>query len=290
MTRIGIFAKTFARPTLEETLDAVARHGIGVIQFNMRWAGLPSLPDQIEPPLAARIRDALAARQLSMAAVSGTFNVIHPNAHERHDGFRRLGVLTRACAAMGTSVITLSTGTRDPDDVWRRRPDNDTPEAWDELVRSMQEAVRIAEDADVTLAFEPEVSNVVDSARKGRRLLDELRSPRLKVAMDGSNIFHVGELARMWAILDEAFNLLGPDVVLAHAKDLSRDGASGHEAAGPGVLDYDHYLALLDELGRDVPLILHGLAEAQVDTSTAFLQSKGARPSPVDARASGGVY
>ncbi len=155
MTRIGIFAKTFARLTLEETLDAVAGHSIGVIQFNMRCADLPSLPDQIEPPLAVRIRDALAARQLSMAAVTGTFNVIHPNAHERHEGFRRLGVLARACAAMGTSVITLSTGTRDPDDVWRRRPDNDTPEAWDELVRSMQEAVRIAEDADVTLASSP---------------------------------------------------------------------------------------------------------------------------------------
>lgn len=131
---------------------------------------------------------------------------------------------------------------------------------------------------------------MVDSARKGRRLRDELRSPHLKVTMDGSNIFHVGELARMRAILDEAFNLLGPDVVLAHAKDLSHDGASGHEAAGQGVLDYDHYLALLDELGRDVPLILHGLAEAQVDTSVGFLQSKGARLSPVDTRASGGVH
>ena len=46
--QIGIFAKTFARPTLAETLDAVAARGIQCVQFNMACAGVPSLPDQIE--------------------------------------------------------------------------------------------------------------------------------------------------------------------------------------------------------------------------------------------------
>ncbi len=277
MSRIGIFARTFARPTVEETLDAVAAHGIGVVQFNMSCAGLPSLPDRIEPALAARIRGALATRDIRMAAVSGTFNMIHPDERARRDGLRRLGILAAACAAIGVSIITLSSGTRDPDDLWRRRPDNDTPEAWGDLLRSMGEAARIAEEAGVTLAVEPEVANVVDSARKGRRLLDELRSPRLKIVLDPANLFHAGALPRMRAILDEAFDLLGPDIALAHAKDLSRDGAAGREAAGTGVLDYDHYLTLLDGLGRDAPLILHGLAEDQVETSLAFLRSKGAR-------------
>jgi len=51
------------------------------------------------------------------------------------------------------------------------------------------QALQIAEACDVTLAFEPEVANVIDSARKGRRLLDEMRSPRLKVVMDAANLF-----------------------------------------------------------------------------------------------------
>jgi len=276
MIEIGIFTKTFARPTLEETLDAVAAHGIHAVQFNLSCAGLPSMPEEIDPVSVAHIRDALAARSLTMAALSGTFNTIHPDLRQRQDGLRRLGVLAAACAGLGTSVITLSTGTRDPDDMWRRHPDNDTPGAWDDLLRSMREAVRLAEQASVTLAFEPEVANVVDSARKARRLLDELGSPRLKVVLDPANIFHAGELPRMRAILDEAFELLGPDIVLAHAKDLSHDGEAGHEAAGQGVLDYDHYLALLNGLGRDIPLILHGLTEDQVDTSIAFLRAKGA--------------
>ena len=57
--RLGIFAKTFARPTLEETLDAVAGHGLACVQFNMACAGLPTLPEEIEPELAIGSADAM---------------------------------------------------------------------------------------------------------------------------------------------------------------------------------------------------------------------------------------
>ena len=138
----------------------------------------------------------------------------------------------------------------------------------------MEGAVAIAATYDVTLLIEPEVANVVDSARKGRRLLDEMRSPHLKVCMDGANIFHAGELAQMHAILDEAFALLGPDIVLAHAKDLVRDGAAGDRAAGSGVLDFDYYLKLLNASGYTGPLIMHSLREDEVERTVAFLQQK----------------
>jgi sugar phosphate isomerase/epimerase len=142
------------------------------------------------------------------------------------------------------------------------------------LIGSMHEAAAIAEQFRVTLGLEPEVSNVVDSARKARRLLDEIRSPRLKVIIDGANLFHAGELPRMREILEEAFELLGPDIVMAHAKDLSHDGDAGHEVAGNGLLDYDRYLALLSQIGYAGPLILHGLAEPQVGEAAAFLRGK----------------
>jgi sugar phosphate isomerase/epimerase len=272
--RLGIFAKTLVRPTLEATLDAVAAHGLDCVQFNMACAGLPSLPDRIEPELCDRVRHAMAARRITMAAVSGTFNMIHPDPQQRRDGLRRLSVLAAACARLGTSIITLCTGTRDPENMWRRHPDNDSAQAWRDLLASLRVALRIAEDTGTILAFEPEVANVVDSARKGRRLLDELGSPRLKVVMDAANLFHAGELPRMREILMEAFGLLGRDIVLAHAKDLSRDGEAGHEAAGHGLLDYDYYLSLLQAAGLDGPLILHGLAESQVAGCVAFLRGK----------------
>jgi sugar phosphate isomerase/epimerase len=270
--QIGIMARTFNQLTLEGILDAVVKHGIRSIQFSFGCVGLPELPDRMDESLFKKIRREVEAREINMAAVSGTFNMIHPDVNKRRDGLQRFRILTAACHQIGTSVISLCTGTRDPDSMWRRHPDNDLPGAWDDLIDSMEEVLRMAEENDVILAFEPEVSNVIDSAVKGRRLLDQMKSRHLKVVMDPANIFHKGELPRMREIIDEAFHLLGKDIAIAHAKDLDRDGEAGHIAAGKGLLDYRQYLSLLSKVEMDVPLILHGLGEGEVDGCVEFLR------------------
>jgi sugar phosphate isomerase/epimerase len=173
-------------------------------------------------------------------------------------------------------MITLCTGTRDRKNLWRRHPDNGTPEAWRDMLATMQTALTTAEESGITLAFEPEINNVVASAAKGRRLLDEMRSPRLKVIMDAANLFDADDparrLSRSEEVLGEAFGLLGGDLVLAHAKDVKRSGEV--VAAGKGYLDYDLYLRYLSEAGYDGPLVLHGLTEEEVAGSLAFLREK----------------
>lgn len=269
---IGIFTRTFERPTLDETLDAIQAHGIASVQLNLSSAGLPNMPDVITPEQIAQIRQSFDAHQITIAALSGTFNMIHPDRAQRQKGMRQLQVLAEASHAIGTSVITLSTGTRNPHNMWHGHPDNTTPEAWQDLVESLREAAGIAETAGVTLAFEPEVSNVIDTAQKARLILDQIGSARLKIVMDGANLFRRGELGRMSAILDEAFALLGPDIALAHAKDLDRDGEAGNLAAGKGILDYARYIQLLQQSGYTGALVLHGLSEAEVPGCVQFLQ------------------
>ena len=271
---IGIFSKTFARPTLGAVLDAVAEHGVHAVQFNLSCAGVEEIPDVIAPTLVATIRQEMAARGITMSAISGTFNMIHPDMAERQAGLRRLRTLAAACASLGTSVITLCTGTRNTESMWRSHPDNGSEDAWRDLVVSMHETAAIAEEYGVTMAFEPEVSNVIDSAQRARRLLDEIGSPYLKVVMDGANVFHKGELPHMTAILTEAFDLLGNDIALAHAKDLTEDGHAGNAAAGTGLLDYDLYVRLLHESGYTGALVLHGLSEAQTPGCIEFLRAR----------------
>jgi sugar phosphate isomerase/epimerase len=286
MNPIGIFAKTFVRPTLEDNLDAVAGHGLSVVQYNLACAGLPSLPERIEPRLAQQIAAAATTRGITLAAVSGTFNMIDPIRERRDAGMRRLAQLAGACALLGTRIITLCTGTRDPDDMWRGHPANGRPDAWADLLRAMEQALAIAEEHNLWLAIEPETANVVDSAAKAARLLDELRSPRLKIIIDPANLFRAEDLPHQRSIFDAAFDLLGPDIVLAHAKDVRVvDGTVHHVAAGTGVLDYQHYLALLRHI--PVPLIVHGLAEAEVKGALAFLRGAQAavqREAPAEVR------
>ncbi len=272
--QIGILLGTFRSGTLEARLDAVKACGLDCVQVSLDCAGLSDLPDEIPPEVSARIRWEAAAREITIASVQGTFNMSHPEAEQRRTGLRRLRVLAEACPQLGTSKIHLCTGTRDRGGMWRRHPDNDSPEAWRDMIACVREATEIARQTRVLLAFEPEVNNVVDSAQKARRLLDEIASPHLKVTIDPANLFHAGELPRMREILDEAFAFVGKDVVLAHAKDLDHDGDAGHLAAGQGKLDYDRYLSLLHAYRFQGPLLLHGLSAAQVPGCVAFLRQK----------------
>src|SRR6266699_3661076 len=139
--QLGIFAKTFARPTLAAVLDGVARHGLHCTQFNFSCAGLPNLPDRIETAVVDKIRQETSARKITMAAISGTFNMIHPDAAERRHGLEGLAVLAAVCRPLACPVITLCTGTRDPNNMWRHHPENDSPEAWRDLTRSLGEAL-----------------------------------------------------------------------------------------------------------------------------------------------------
>ena len=270
--KLGIFHKVFERPTLEESLDGVQAAGLEAVQFDLTAAGIN--PVALADADCDHIRAAHATRGIEIAALSGTFNIIDPDLEKRRAGMRWLAALAAASGKLGTELITTCTGTRNPDWLWGGHPDNSTPAAWAEMVTAMEEAVAIAEAQGATLVFEPEVNNVVDSAQKARRLLDEIQSKHLQVVIDGANLFHAGQLPRMREVLDEAFDLLGDSIRLAHAKDLEQDGDVGHQAAGTGLLDYDHYLACLRQIGFDGSLILHSLEEEQVAASAAFVRER----------------
>jgi sugar phosphate isomerase/epimerase len=217
---LGIFAKTFARPTLEETLDAIADLGLTHVQFNMSCAGLATLPERLDEGHCIWIARSFRQRGLTMAAVSGTFNLCDPDDARLHENLHRLGILAAACRWLDTRIITLCTGTLDPDDLWRWHEGNVRRSTWDRLIQSVRQAVQIADRLEVTLAFEPELNNVVNSVCKARRLLDEIDSPWLKVVIDPANLIRPGDLPRMTEIFNEAFDWLGPDLVMAHAKNL----------------------------------------------------------------------
>jgi sugar phosphate isomerase/epimerase len=270
--RVGIFAKTFARSTLGEALDAVAASGIEAIQFNMALTGGASLPSHVAPSVADEVRAAVEERGLTMSAVSGTYNMSHPDRAVRADGAARLAGLIAAAPRLGTRVVTLCTGSRDRDDMWRAHPENSTRDAWRDSVEQIAAALDVAEEHGVMLAFEPEHNNVVGDAAGGRRLLHELRSEHLRVVVDAANLIRPGELGSQSETLREAFALLGDSLVLAHAKDVREDGAV--VAAGRGRLDYALYVGLLRQAHYDGPLVLHGLSEEQVPDSARFVRER----------------
>ena len=211
-----------------------------------------------------------------METLSGTFNMIYPDPAVRRHGLDRLRVLAAACAELGTRIVTLCTGTRDPENMWRRHPDNDTDAAWQDLIASMTNAAAIAADHGVLLGIEPEPGNVVSSAARARRLLDEIDSDALGIVLDPANLIEGILPDRIDATIDEAFALLGARTISAHGKD--RDATGAVVPPGRGIVPWPRFLTGLQTVGFPGPLILHGLEEMDVPDAVAHLRAAEDRP------------
>jgi len=192
----------------------------------------------------------------------------HPDPMDRHGNLIKFEVLCEVAGKLQIPVITLCTGTRDPVNMWKWHPENDSKEAWDDMVQSIESALIAAEKNNLILAFEPESENIVNSATRARKLLNELRHPRLQIVIDPANLISQG--CNQKEVLDEAFALLGDSIVMAHAKDRNSDFQAC--AAGKGVLDFEYYLRCTKQSGFTGPLVMHGLDEIDVAFSRDFLR------------------
>jgi sugar phosphate isomerase/epimerase len=257
-SRLGIFARTFRRPAPEEVAAAVAKAGYPLAHWNFAAIGRPTLGDGVDQAQVAAVRRAFDGAGVAIPSVSATFNLIHPDpalrAAQTTQAVRLIGLVPE----LGAEVVTLCSGTRDPEDMWRPHPGNLADEAWTDLRRTLDELLEAAAGAGVRLGIEPEPGNVVRDARAAARLLDELgHDAPVGIVLDPANLLSPGTVPRQSEILADAVDLLGPSVIGVQAKDVV---TSGSPVAGAGLLDYPAMLGLLARLAP-VPVIVQDAHE-----------------------------
>lgn len=279
---IGIFSRTFDGPSLGAILDKISANGFDLVHFSFRSAGMPALPTGLTPERCREIRGEIEGRGLRVAGVSGTYNAVHPDKERRERETALACALIDCAPALGAPLVSLCTGTRDPEDMWRAHPANDDPAAWSDLRYTLVRLLEAARRADVLLGIEPEHNNVVSSAHRARRLLDEFHDEHLGIILDAANLLSAGTAQRQAAILGKAFDLLGPDIVVIHAKDFTE---AGDVAAGRGLLDFGTYFDLVARHGIDAPVVIHEVAEDDVPRARAFVYDQAVRAGLVAAGA-----
>lgn len=273
--QIGIFAKTFTGSDPLTVLRAAATAGYGAVQYNMACSGLGALPASIAPSDAAAIRAAAATTGVAIAAVSATYNMIHPDPAVVEAGRRAFAAIAEAAPKMGTRLVTVCTGSRDPVDQWRHHPDNTEASAWRDLLAEVERLLVIAERHDVLIGVEPELANVVHSAGAAARLLSTFPGARIRIVLDPANLFETADAPTRRALIEEAINLLHPAIAMVHAKDRHADGSFA--AAGAGVIDFRHFFATLRQAGFAGPVITHGLTAEEAPGVATVLADAIAR-------------
>lgn len=274
MSDLAVFAKIYAPAALPDLLASIRADGVRHVQFNLSCVGLPTLPTALDAPTCATIRTAHHAAGVTMVALSATGNIIHPDAVQRQQVLDGIHTLIDAVPLLGCRLLTISTGTCHPDDMWAAHPDNHTPQAWAAMYESLMYLVPHAARAGVRLAFEPEAGNVVQTAAQARQVLADIASPALGVVLDVANLLSVATIHQQTQVIEEAVTLLAADIALVHLKELAPDGTSGHLAPGQGVIDYQYLLAALTQADVRVPRVMHGLPRALVAPAVRWLYQR----------------
>jgi sugar phosphate isomerase/epimerase len=272
--QLGVFSRTYRSngngPVgVDKIFSRIAQDGFQAVQFNFSSAGLAALPK--DSPEAA-IKEVMAtARQngLTICALSGTYNMAHPDMARRQSDRIGFTNVVRAAQIMQVPLVTLCTGTRDATDMWKAHPDNGSAEAWSTMRGELDFALGLAERRGITLGVEPEPGNVIANASVARRLLDEIAAPHLKIVMDAANLLPPESQSRQREVIAEAVALLGADLALVHTKDVGPGGEA--VAAGRGVVDFHNFLKAILSTGYQGPLVSHNFPEQDAAYVSGYL-------------------
>ncbi|AYG69301.1 MULTISPECIES: sugar phosphate isomerase/epimerase [unclassified Rhizobium] len=268
--QLGIFAKTFSGTDPLSVLSAVRDSGYAVTQFNLACCGLPSMPDTVPDAVTTAIRKAADTTKVSLVALSGTYNMAHPDMTVRQTGLRQLAVVIETAATLSIPLVTLCTGTRDADDQWAYHPRNADPSAWADMAAEMSKALALAEKHGVDLGIEPEQANIVTSATDAKRLIAEMGSARLRIILDPANLFEKATPTEARAVVERAVETAAGHIAMAHAKDRYADGRFA--TAGRGVVNFPDFIARLRSTGFDGALVTHGLSAKEAPDVAGFLR------------------
>lgn len=252
--RLGIFAKTFTAATPLEVAMRVREAGYPLAHWNFAAVGRDTLGTDVTARDADEVRRAFDAAGVAIPSVSATFNIADPDrarlAARTVAATRLIGLVP----VLGDDlVVTLCSGSLDPEDMWRAHPGNTSPAAWAAMRRTLDVLLDAADRAGVRLGVEPEPGNIVRDASAARRLLDELGDGApIGIVLDCANLLTPRTLPRQAEILHDAVQLLGPRVIAAQAKDVA---ASGKAAPGTGGMDYALVMRVLRQV-PEVPLVV----------------------------------
>lgn len=139
---------------------------------------------------------------------------------------------------------------------------------FERCVASFLEIMPLAEQAGITVCVEPSYRQTVPNSWTMRGLIEEVGSPNLRVLLDPANILCYDSTER-------PFDVLGEDIVLAHAKDctVDEDGKPTFPSAGEGEVDWPRFIERLMGLG-DVPLIIEYAKEDNIEQVVDFLRGQ----------------
>jgi sugar phosphate isomerase/epimerase len=272
--KLAIFTGVYAGLPLEEAAKRIKADGFSAVALEGVFADVRFDPLTPDWSAADKITRCLDRNGIKVVGLYGYYNVVAPNPQTRQRGEQRMQFLIENWKRLGSNNISTETGSFNSESEWSDSPENATEAAYQQCRTSLEKSVRLAEKTGAIISIEPYWKNVIRSAERTQRLFADIPSPALKLVMDPCNYFRKTELAQMQPMLEDIFQRVGKQTVIAHAKDV-KAAANADDTelpyAGKGVLDYPLYLRLLAQLDREIYLAVEHLTLPDVPAARDYV-------------------
>lgn len=246
--QVGIRLHDVEGNTLEEKLKAAQEKGFSCVHLASKLLvsqyGIDA--GALTPGFAMYIKRLLNQYQLDQAVYGCYLNLANPDPEQLKKITETYKASIRFAAVSGAGVVGTETGA--PNTEYRTVPECWTEDALKILIENLRPVVEYAEKLGVIFAIEPVWGHIVHTVEKARRVLDEIGSPNLQIIFDPVNLLGMDNYQKQDEMIRKAFELLGDDIAVIHAKDfvVEKDRLRS-VASGTGALNYPLLMRYIKE-------------------------------------------
>lgn len=246
--QLGIRLHDTTKRPFEERIREV--HDLGFSCGHLALAKVidefPTTDEAMTPGLAMYIKNVFARNNVDIAVLGCYLNLANPSQEQLNKTVHRYMAHIRFASLLGCGVVGTETGA--PNETYSFTPECHTEEALQLFINNLRPIVKYAEQMGVIFAIEPVYRHIVSNPKRARRVLDEIGSPNLQIIFDPVNLLDICNYQDRQAIIDEAIDVLGPDIAVVHLKDFQiRDGKKYDVGCGLGEMDYTSVLKFIKE-------------------------------------------
>lgn len=237
--QLGIRLHDTTKLPFEERIAQVHELGFacGHLALSKVIDEFPTTDEALTPGLAMYIKNVFAKNQVDIAVLGCYLNLANPNQEQLAGIMHRYMAHIRFASWLGCGVVGTETGA--PNETYTFVPECHTEAALQTFIRNLRPIVKYAKKMGVVVAIEPVYRHIVCNSRRARRVLDEIASPNLQIIFDPVNLLDVENYDQRGTVIEEALELLGPDIAVVHLKDCAlRNGKLLSMGCGQGEMDY----------------------------------------------------
>ena len=213
MFKLGVITDGISRD-FEYALDTMVETGFEYVELQYLWE--KQVGDLTDADVA-RVKDLIEARNLKVSCISHhnlsalpVDTAVFAPAYREH--ITTLQRCIEIAQALGTNLVRIFSFRKEM--VLFGAEPIVSEGTWSTLLDRLEEPLRIADDADITLVIETAISGNVTSALLARKLIDELDVPHLKVLWDPCSSLYCTEVP-----FPDGYEVIREHIVHVHLKD-----------------------------------------------------------------------